>query len=114
MPDLSAALADEPWTAPTGPVEEALAEIWAEELYGDATKPVGARQSFFRIGGDSARAARVIARVQEEFDVLLPLSAVFERPTVRSLATAVEEAVCVEIATLTEAEQVLAQGEYQP
>ncbi|MHC3426245.1 amino acid adenylation domain-containing protein [Streptomyces sp. DT18] len=114
VPDLSAALADEPWTAPTGPVEEALAEIWAEELYGDATKPVGARQSFFRIGGDSARAARVIARVQEEFDVLLPLSAVFERPTVRSLATAVEEAVCAEIATLTEAEQVLAQGEYQP
>ncbi|MDX3500020.1 non-ribosomal peptide synthetase, partial [Streptomyces turgidiscabies] len=115
VPDLAAALADEPYSAPEGPVEEALAEIWSEVLFGDpAARPVGARQGFFRIGGNSVRAARVIARIQEEFDVELPLSAVFERPTVRGLATAVEEAVRAEIESLTEAELALAQREYQP
>lgn len=113
VPDLAAALADEPYTAPEGPVEEILAEIWAEVLYGDATRQVGARQGFFRIGGNSVRAARVVARVQEEFDVELPLRAVFERPTVRGLAAAVEEAVRAEIASLTEAELALAHREFQ-
>ncbi|MCZ0987153.1 phosphopantetheine-binding protein [Streptomyces diastatochromogenes] len=115
VPDLAAALADEPYSPPEGPVEEALAEIWAEELYGPgATRRVGARQGFFRIGGNSVKAARVIARIQEEFDVELPLRAVFERPTVQGLATAVEEAVRAEIESLTEAELAHAHREFQP
>ncbi|WP_336111668.1 amino acid adenylation domain-containing protein [Streptomyces sp. PTD9-10] len=115
VPDLAAALADEPYSPPEGPVEEALAEIWAEELYGPgSTRRVGARQGFFRIGGNSVRAARVIARIQEEFDVELPLRAVFERPTVQGLATAVEEAVRAEIESLTEAELAHAHREFQP
>ncbi|MFE6525396.1 amino acid adenylation domain-containing protein, partial [Streptomyces sp. NPDC057794] len=117
VPDLAAALADEPYSAPEGPVEEALAAIWSDVLFGDGdgtARPVGARQGFFRLGGNSVRATRVIARVQEEFDVELPLSAVFERPTVRGLATAVEEAVRAEIESLTEAELALAHREYQP
>ncbi|MFF7235742.1 amino acid adenylation domain-containing protein [Streptomyces collinus] len=115
VPDLAAALADEPYTAPEGPVEEALAEIWAEELYGPgAARRVGARQGFFRIGGNSVKAARVIGRILEEFDVELPLRAVFERPTVQGLATAVEDAVRAEIESLTEAELAHAHREYQP
>ncbi|MFD7991540.1 amino acid adenylation domain-containing protein [Streptomyces mexicanus] len=115
VPDLAAALADEPYSPPEGPVEEALAEIWAEELYGaGATRRIGARQGFFRIGGNSVKAARVIARIQEEFDVELPLRAVFERPTVRGLAAAVEEAVRAEIESLTEADLAHAHREFQP
>ncbi|EFL18167.1 AMP-binding protein, partial [Streptomyces sp. C] len=34
-PDLAAALSDEPYTAPEGPVEEIVAEIWAEVLAGE-------------------------------------------------------------------------------
>jgi acyl carrier protein len=116
-PDLAAALADEPYTAPEGPVEEVVAAIWAEALYGpEATEDhrIGAHQGFFRIGGNSVRAARVVARIQEEFDVELPLRTVFERPTVAGLAAAVEEAVTAEIETLTEAELALAHREYQP
>ncbi|MET9660822.1 amino acid adenylation domain-containing protein [Streptomyces sp. NPDC006510] len=117
VPDLTAALADEPYTAPEGPVEEIIAGIWAEALHGPgavAGHRIGARQGFFRIGGNSVRAAQVIARIQEEFDVELPLRAVFERPTVARLAEAVEEAVTAEIETLTEAELALAHREYQP
>ncbi|MFJ6015094.1 amino acid adenylation domain-containing protein [Streptomyces sp. NPDC092952] len=117
VPDLAAALADEPYTAPEGPVEEIIAGIWAEVLLGpDAVNGhrIGSRQGFFRSGGNSVRAAQVIARIQEEFDVELPLRAVFERPTVARLAEAVEEAVTAEIETLTEAELALAHREYQP
>jgi amino acid adenylation domain-containing protein len=116
-PDLAAALADEPYTAPEGPVEEIIAGIWAEVLHGPdavAGHRIGARQGFFRSGGNSVRAAQVVARIQEEFDVELPLRAVFERPTVARLAEAVEEAVTAEIETLTEAELALVHREYQP
>ncbi|MFF9571368.1 amino acid adenylation domain-containing protein [Streptomyces sp. NPDC014685] len=114
-PDLTAALADEPYTAPEGPVEEIIAGIWAEVLHGPhTTHRIGARQGFFRSGGNSVRAARVIARIQEEFDIELPLRAVFEHPTVTRLAHAVEEAVTAEIQNLTDAELALAHREYQP
>ncbi|MCX5193843.1 amino acid adenylation domain-containing protein [Streptomyces sp. NBC_00249] len=115
-PDLAAALADEPYTAPEGPVEEIVAEIWAEVLSGDSgtTRRIGARQGFFRIGGNSVLAARVIARLHEEFDVEMPLRAVFEHPTVAGLAAAVEEAVRLEIETLDHAELAIAHREYQP
>ncbi|MEU8772399.1 amino acid adenylation domain-containing protein [Streptomyces sp. NPDC048606] len=115
-PDLTAALADEPHIAPEGPVEEIVAEIWAEVLAGEdgTTRRIGARQGFFRIGGNSVLAARVIARLQEEFDVELPLRAVFEHPTVAGLAAAVEEAVRIEIETLDHAELAIAHREYQP
>ncbi|MEY9875807.1 amino acid adenylation domain-containing protein [Streptacidiphilus sp. MAP12-33] len=102
VPDLTAALGDEPYTEPEGPVEEALAEIWAEVLHGEPAQAprIGARQGFFRIGGNSVRAARVVARIQEEFDVELPLRAVFEHPTVARLAEAVEEALRAELEAL--------------
>ncbi|AZM91704.1 non-ribosomal peptide synthetase [Streptomyces sp. W1SF4] len=115
-PDLAAALSDEPYTAPEGPVEEIVAEIWAEVLAGEdgTTRRIGARQGFFRIGGNSVLAARVIARLHEEFDVEMPLRAVFEHPTVAGLAAAVEEAVRLEIETLDHAELAIAHREYQP
>ncbi|WP_260613847.1 non-ribosomal peptide synthetase, partial [Streptomyces sp. WAC07061] len=114
-PDLAAALSDEPYTAPEGPVEEIVAEIWAEVLAGEGTtRRIGARQGFFRIGGNSVLAARVIARLHEEFDVEMPLRAVFEHPTVAGLAAAVEEAVRLEIETLDHAELAIAHREYQP
>ncbi|MEU3725009.1 amino acid adenylation domain-containing protein, partial [Streptomyces sp. NPDC031705] len=115
-PDLAAALRDEPYTAPEGPVEEIVAGIWAEVLAGEdgTARRIGARQGFFRIGGNSVLAARVIARLHEEFDVEMPLRAVFEHPTVAGLAAAVEEAVRLEIETLDHAELAIAHREYQP
>jgi amino acid adenylation domain-containing protein len=105
-PDLTAAAADEPCVAPRGPAEEAIAAIWSEVLVGsDGRAPrVGAHHDFLRLGGDSLRAARLVARIRETFDVTLPLRTVFARRTVAELALAVEEAVRAEIAALTDAE----------
>ncbi|MFJ7075531.1 amino acid adenylation domain-containing protein [Streptomyces sp. NPDC098781] len=112
-PGLSAVADDEPYVAPDGVVEETIARIWSEVLTSpDGAGPrVGTRNGFFRLGGDSVRAARVIARVQQEYGVALPLRVLFDRPTVAALAEAVEEAVRAEIASLSDAELAAAHRE---
>ena len=45
---------------------------------------------FFALGGHSLLAARLIAQINREFDLNLPLSAVFQAPTAEQLAAVVE------------------------
>jgi len=72
------------------PIEEVLAAIWSEVLQG----PVGSvDESFFDLGGNSLLVARVIARVQAAFNVDLPLSALFEAPTLAEFSSIVQEAL---------------------
>ncbi|HYP26492.1 MAG TPA: amino acid adenylation domain-containing protein [Blastocatellia bacterium] len=73
------------YVAPRSPVEEVLAEIWAEVLRVDR---VGAHDNFFELGGHSLIATQVVSRVYETFQSRLPLRKVFEEPTVAGLATA--------------------------
>jgi amino acid adenylation domain-containing protein len=74
---------------PATPVEKALADMWAALL---GVGRVGRHDSFFELGGHSLLAAQLVSRVQGEFDVELPVRAVFERPTVADLAGAIEAA----------------------
>ncbi|MCY0941361.1 non-ribosomal peptide synthetase [Streptomyces antarcticus] len=87
-------------TPPRGVVEERVAEIF-EELLG---VPAGAHTHFFRSGGNSILAIRLIARIQAVFEVDFPTRAVFEGATVAELAEVVEERVRAEIGLLSEAE----------
>jgi len=74
--------------APRSDVERAVAAIWQEVLGVDA---VGVADDFFALGGQSLAATHVAARLRDAFDVELPVTAVFDWPTVAELATAVEE-----------------------
>ncbi|MFJ8045501.1 amino acid adenylation domain-containing protein [Kitasatospora sp. NPDC096147] len=69
--------------APAGPVESALAEIFAEAL---GLPSVGAEQDFFALGGHSLPAARVVSRARSVLAAEVTIRDVFEAPTVAALA----------------------------
>ncbi len=75
---------------PRNPVEETLADIWAEVLGIDR---VGIHESFFDLGGYSLSATQVLARVRESFGVELSLGRFFERPTIAAFGADVEQAI---------------------
>jgi amino acid adenylation domain-containing protein len=70
------------------PVEEQLTAIWAEVL--GVAEP-GARDDFFELGGHSLSVMQVVARIEDHFGVDVPVSTVFDNPTIEGLAAVVAE-----------------------
>jgi amino acid adenylation domain-containing protein len=77
-----------PFVKPESPLETTLAQIWAEVLLLDE---VGIRDDFFDLGGHSLAASRVVSRVIQAFEVVIPLSDLFKCPTVQQMATVVAQ-----------------------
>jgi acyl carrier protein len=72
--------------APRNELETRLADLWAAVLN---VPLVGVTDSFFELGGHSLLATRLLSRVEAELGVEVPLSALFETPTVAGVATAI-------------------------
>lgn len=66
-----------------------LLGLWSEVL---GVELVGPDANFFDLGGDSLLATQVVSRLRVRFGVELPISALFEAPTVRGMARLVAEA----------------------
>ena len=77
----------EVFVGPSNPVEEKLAEIWAEVLH---LPQVSVHDNFFSLGGHSLLATQVVSRIRKWASVELPLRAMFEAPTIAELALRVE------------------------
>jgi amino acid adenylation domain-containing protein len=75
------------YEAPRTETEKVLAGIWEEVL---AVERVGIRDPFFHLGGHSLLAVQVLSRIRRLFGVGLPVRALFDFPTVESLALAIE------------------------
>jgi amino acid adenylation domain-containing protein len=82
-PDLSQEKLQEEFVAPRNPTEEMVAGIWSEVLGLDQ---VGIYDNFFYLGGHSLLAIRLINKLDDLFQVQLPLRLIFEAPTVESFA----------------------------
>jgi amino acid adenylation domain-containing protein len=82
LPDPSPPPAASP-TAPRSPQERALATIYSELL---GRSEVGVADSFFDLGGHSLLAARLVRQIELVFGRRLPLTAIFEAPTITQLA----------------------------
>jgi amino acid adenylation domain-containing protein len=86
VPESSSAEDRQGQVAPRTPVEEMLAAIWATVL---RVERVGIRDNFFALGGHSLLATQVVSRIRTEIGLELPLSALFEDPTIAELAARV-------------------------
>jgi acyl carrier protein len=75
------------YTAPRTPIEERLAQIWAEVL---GLPSIGIHDNFFDIGGHSLLATRVTSRIRQALAVKLPVRALFEASTIARLASRIE------------------------
>lgn len=78
------------YTEPETQIQEMLAAIWQDVL---RLPQVGIHDNFLDLGGHSLAAIRITARMNEAFQLDLPLSRVFEMPTVATLATYIEETI---------------------
>lgn len=96
--DLTHTFRDEDHTAPEGPVETAVAEIWSSLL--DLEDP-STTQDFFHLGGQSLLAVRLVARIGQRFDVELTPKEVYENPTIASLSAQVSRLLEEKILSLS-------------
>jgi amino acid adenylation domain-containing protein len=87
LPALEALSAAE-HVAPRNPVEEALAEVWAEVL---RLERVGIHDNFFALGGDSILAIQVVTRSRKRGVTFAPRQ-LFQHQTIAQLAAVVEDA----------------------
>ncbi|MGA8431127.1 MAG: amino acid adenylation domain-containing protein [Candidatus Sulfotelmatobacter sp.] len=74
--------------APTNFVEVQLVAMW-EEILGK--KPVGIRDNFFDLGGHSLLAVRLMRRIEQSFKRKLPLTTLFEAPTIEQFAALLQQ-----------------------
>lgn len=82
----------EPRTAQTGTprnaLEAQLKALWEEVL---ETAPIGTKDGFFELGGNSLVAIRLFVEIEKRFGRSLPVTSLFEAPTVASLASVIRE-----------------------
>ncbi|RKG65191.1 amino acid adenylation domain-containing protein, partial [Corallococcus exercitus] len=77
------------FVAPRSSLEQRISDVWSQVL---GTGPVGVFDDFFTLGGHSLRAAEVVSRLRSALQVDVPITAVFEHPTISALAVSLADA----------------------
>lgn len=67
--------------------ERRILDVWTALL---ATDRIGRHDNFFELGGNSLTAMRATARINQAFEIDMPLRTIFQFPTICELATEVD------------------------
>jgi amino acid adenylation domain-containing protein len=76
------------YVAPQSVTEQRLIERWQEIL---DIRPIGIRDNFFDLGGNSLQAARFFSEVEKTLGRNLPLATIYDAPTIEQLAAILRE-----------------------
>jgi surfactin family lipopeptide synthetase C len=98
---------EEETVAPRTEMEVLVARVWADAL---GLPEVGVTHNFFELGGHSLIVTLIVTRLREELAVEVPMSALFDCPTVETLAAMLSEraqAAEPEIERITRTEDIL-------
>ncbi|MCB8941848.1 MAG: amino acid adenylation domain-containing protein [Ardenticatenaceae bacterium] len=82
------AVADEPFVAPQDALESQLVQVWQDVL---KLPGISTEANYFEIGGHSLQAVTLFATIEKRLKVRLPVSLLFEAPTIRQLAAAMRQ-----------------------
>ena len=99
------------YAAPRNEIEIRMAEVW-QQLFG--LDRIGVDDDFFELGGHSLLATQLTSRVRVEFDISLPLDAIFQAPTIAALSESVlaqllEQDDAADLSMLQEVERLTAE-----
>ncbi|MFJ7905345.1 AMP-binding protein, partial [Streptomyces sp. NPDC096198] len=89
---------------PRSEAEELVAGIWSEVL-GREDLDIGA--NFFTLGGHSLLATRIISRLRHALSAEIPLSVIFDNPTIQTMAIAVENILLDAVTTADVAREIV-------
>jgi amino acid adenylation domain-containing protein len=78
------------YVVPDNPTEKLLATLFSDVL---RIEQIGVHDHFFEMGGHSLLATRIISRVRETFQTDVPISVLFDKPTVATLAAYIDSLV---------------------
>lgn len=84
---LDAFLPKEEYLAPRNAIEVKLVRIWKDLL---ECSSIGVRDSFFDLGGHSTLSIALVDRIHNEFNVELPIAAIFHGETIETLADLIQ------------------------
>ncbi len=83
VPALAAQRQERRRSAPRDAFQVQLVSLWEQVL---RRNPIGVTENFFDLGGHSLLAIRLFALIEQTFDQALPISTLFQAPTVEQLA----------------------------
>ncbi len=93
---------DDTLVSPSNEIEELIAQAWQEVL---GTSRLSIYDNFFELGGDSLMVSRVTNRLRDLFMLDIPLSTLFEAPTIAELANRIEALLETQLAAMEQTTQ---------
>ena len=79
---------EQPFIAPKGTTEELIAALWRDLLQ---IEDIGALDNLFDLGGTSLLCIQTVAMLAQQHNIDIPVTTLFQHPTVRALAHIIDE-----------------------